>query len=87
MKFILASSSPRRKNILKRFQIPFNIIVPNINESTIAKTKNPKDYCSILAKLKAEKISKDFPHSIIIAADTIVVIEVKTPKTMIGMRL
>ena len=74
MKFILASSSPRRQMLLKRLNISFDIMPPDIDETIIIPDGNPEKYCIDLAKLKANDISPHYPNKVIIGADTIVVI-------------
>lgn len=74
MKFILASKSPRREEILKKAGINFKIIPSHIDESKIKKSLFPHDYCMRLAQLKADKISKKYTDCTVIGADTIVVI-------------
>jgi septum formation protein len=75
MKFILASSSPRRRDLLLRLQTPFDIILPNVDESMIAPDGNPETYCTSLAELKANDISQHYPDMLVIGADTIVVLD------------
>ena len=75
MKIILASHSPRRKQLLIRLGFKFDIIPSDIDESQISTKINAQEYCILLAKLKAEKISINYPNALIIGADTIVVIE------------
>ena len=75
MKFILASSSPRRQDLLLRLQSPFDIILPNVDESMIAPNGSPEKYCTSLAELKANDISQHYPHMLVIGADTIVVLD------------
>ena len=75
MKFILASSSPRRQELLLRLQTPFDIILPNVDESMIAPDGNPETYCTSLAELKANDISQHYPDMLVIGADTIVVLD------------
>ena len=72
MKFILASKSPRRKEILKKVNLDFKVIDSNINESIVSTNMTPYRYSVKLAKLKAEDISKENPKYTIIGADTIV---------------
>tara|TARA_Y100000022_G_scaffold197263_1_gene205477 strand:+ start:989 stop:1570 length:582 start_codon:yes stop_codon:yes gene_type:complete len=70
-KIILASSSPRRAEILNMIGINFRIIPSNIREKindNIAKNKIAEN----LSRKKAEKISQKYPNDIIIGADTIV---------------
>ena len=73
MKFILASRSPRRQDLLLRLQTPFDIILPEVEESTIISDGNPETYCTALAELKAKDISQHYPNKMVIGADTIVV--------------
>ena len=73
MKFILASSSPRRQDLLLRLNTPFDVILPDVDESTIISDGSPELYCTTLAKLKANDISQHYPNEMVIGADTIVV--------------
>ena len=74
MKFILASSSPRRQYLLKRLQTPFDVILPDVDESMIISDGNPEVFCTAVAELKANDISQNYPHELVIGADTIVVL-------------
>ena len=77
MKIILASQSPRRKELLSKFGLKFKVIPSNFNESNIQYNKNPKIYCQILAIKKAEEVAKDHNDSLLIGADTIVILNNK----------
>ena len=71
MEVILASQSPRRKQLMELFHIPFTIRVADIDE-TMDDTKSAQEEVARVSLLKAEAV----PHSkddIVIAADTIVV--------------
>lgn len=86
MKIILASNSPRRRQLLIRLGVEFDIKPAAIDESIISTKMNAQKYCILLAKLKAEKISTKYPDALIIGADTIVVIKNKIlnkPKNII----
>ena len=75
MNLILASASPRRKELLEKFHIPFEIRVADIDE-TMDPGKLPYDEVGRVSRLKAQAV----PHEegdIVIAADTIVVCENK----------
>ena len=74
MKFILASSSPRRKQILSKLDIPFKALNPNVIEPKYNKKYSPKDYSEKLSKMKALSIFNKYSDNIIIGADTIVVL-------------
>jgi len=77
MKFILASKSPRRKEILERINLDFKIINSNIDESIVSIHMDPYKYSIKLAELKAEKISIENSNYTVIGADTIVSINNK----------
>ena len=72
MKMILASSSPRRHQLLARLNYPFEIILPNVDESLVETSSAPNKYCIALAKMKAYDISLNNPNALVIGADTIV---------------
>ena len=70
---ILASNSPRRKQLLTLFKTPFKVIAADVDES-IETGENPQDYVSRLAHSKASSIIPQTSHrQVIIAADTAVV--------------
>lgn len=71
---ILASSSPRRQELLREIGIPFQVQAANINEDQIA-NEAPIEYALRLAREKAEAVSKQYPQSYVLGADTIVVID------------
>ncbi len=67
-KIILASSSPYRKELLKRLDITFTTVSPEINERYF-QDELISDYVLRLAKTKAESIAPKNNNSLIIAAD------------------
>lgn len=71
MQIILASASPRRKELLGLFQIPFTIRVADIDE-TMDPKKLPYDEVGRVSRLKALAVPRE-KDDIVIAADTIVV--------------
>ena len=71
MQLILASASPRRKELLGLFHIPFTIRVADIDE-TMDNTKSPYDEVARVSRLKALAVERQ-AEDIVIAADTIVV--------------
>ncbi len=72
--FILASASPRRKDLLAQIgRTPDLVLIPDIDE-TPAKGELPEAYASRLARDKAAKVA-DMPEAVgavILAADTVV---------------
>ena len=75
MQLILASASPRRKELLGLFHIPFTIRVADIDE-TMDMTKAPFDEVSRVSRRKALAVPRE-EDDIVIAADTIVVCQGK----------
>ena len=75
MQLILASASPRRKELLSLFGIPFVIRVADIDE-TMDPDKAPFDEVARVSRCKAMAVDAQ-PGDVVIAADTIVVCEGK----------
>ena len=69
---ILASSSPRRKQLLKQIGINFTTEISGVDES-IDLDLSPKKVAKYFALEKARKVSLKFPNKLVIGADTIVV--------------
>jgi len=73
-RLILASSSPRRKEILQREEVEFEIIhSSDIVEETL--TSDPVEHVLILSREKAESVSSEAGPGIILGADTVVVLD------------
>ena len=72
MRLVLASSSPRRKELLKQVGIPFEIMIPDVDESNISGT--PEQVVKKLSFKKACAVkNKLYDNDILIlAADTVV---------------
>ena len=75
MSLILASASPRRKELLGLFRVPFEIRVADIDE-TMDPQKSPFDEVARVSRLKALAVARQSGETVI-AADTIVVCEGK----------
>ena len=77
MKIILASGSPRRRELLKEIGLTFEIYKPNVDEARLP-GEAPENLCLRLSRLKALAGVKAFagesPVPFVIAADTMVVI-------------
>ena len=71
MQLILASASPRRKELLGLFHVPFIIRVADIDE-TMDHTKTPFDEVARVSRRKALAVTRE-AEDVVIAADTIVV--------------
>ena len=73
MNLILASQSPRRKELLGLFRIPFTVRVADIDE-TMNPSAAPYSEVARVSRLKALAIPRE-PDDVVVAADTIVVCE------------
>ena len=71
MKLILASNSPRRKEILKNNGFEFEVIPSNVDETPLINS-SPEGYVKHLAELKATDVYLKHKN-VVIGADTIVV--------------
>ena len=75
MQLILASQSPRRKELMGLFRVPFDIRVADIDE-TMDDRKPPYEEVARVSRLKAEATPREKDDTVI-AADTIVVCDGK----------
>ncbi len=75
---ILASKSPRRRYLLEQAGLCFSVIPSNFDEKSVSlsppETYVPETYVKVLAEKKAYNVSKSYPESWVIGADTIVLI-------------
>lgn len=75
MELILASQSPRRRELLARMGLSFTVSVADIDE-TMDDAKKPFDEVARLSAQKAAAIAETAPaDAVIVAADTVVVLE------------
>ena len=73
MRLILASASPRRKELLGLFRIPFTVRVADIDES-VDPEKTPFEEVARVSRRKALATQRE-SDDVVVAADTIVVCE------------
>ncbi len=72
MNLILASSSPRRRELLKSIGIiPSKIMHPDVDESLV-KGEDVRAYVKRIATQKARAVHTQIPDSYVLAADTVV---------------
>lgn len=74
MKVILASGSPRRKELLSKIISNFEVVVSDVDE-TIDESLPGNVIVSELAKRKALVVAKNFPTDLVIGSDTIVYLD------------
>ncbi|RJR15413.1 MAG: septum formation inhibitor Maf [Nitrospiraceae bacterium] len=71
-KIILASASPRRKEILEITGLKFKVCVSDYEED-LALPLRPRELARFLSRKKAEAVSAKYKNALIIAADTFIV--------------
>jgi septum formation protein len=71
---VLASGSPRRKQLLEMLRIPFRVIPPNVDEHVLP-GEQPDAYVTRLSRAKAQAVAARAPQDVILAADTTVVLD------------
>lgn len=69
-RIILASSSTYRKELLSRLQLPFDIVVPDIDESPLPE-ESPSDTAMRLARQKAQHVAQQHDNAIVIGSDQV----------------
>jgi septum formation protein len=72
-KIILASASPRRRDLMTQAGYAFEVVVANVDESAIPiEDRDPVRYAEHLALAKARDVAQRYPDRIVIGADTVV---------------
>ncbi|HKV69970.1 MAG TPA: Maf family protein [Gemmatimonadales bacterium] len=71
---ILASGSPRRRQLLEMLGLEHRVVPPDVDE-TRHDGEAPGDYVVRLAREKARAVSRREPKALVLAADTTVVLE------------
>ena len=74
-KIILASGSPRRKELMAQAGIDFKIHVADIDESKVDPGMAPENYVCLLSQIKAQAVAANYPDAWTIGADTIVAVD------------
>lgn len=74
---VLGSNSPRRKEILEFFSIPFTQASSQFDEDLIPFHQNPDQFAKTIARSKGHALLHQFPNQIILTADTIVTLNGK----------
>lgn len=68
---VLASSSPRRSDLLKAHGIPFEIVLPEVEEISDSSI-SPVVLVQENARMKARDVANRMPDRIVVGADTVV---------------
>ncbi|MBI4285021.1 MAG: septum formation inhibitor Maf [Chloroflexi bacterium] len=75
-KIVLASASPRRKALLRQIGLKF-VVEPSVHEEDVGATADPYELVTRLAEEKARQAAQNHRNAVIIAADTIGVLDGK----------
>lgn len=67
---VLGSTSPYRRELLQRLQIPFDVAAPDVDETPLP-DETPRGLAQRLALLKARAVASIFPHAVVIGADQV----------------
>jgi len=73
-RFILASSSPRRQELLKRIGFEFDVVPASVSELA-REGESPRDFALRMAREKAGQVAGRHPGRWVVAADTVVLID------------
>jgi septum formation protein len=76
MRLILASTSPRRREILALLGVPFEVIAPNFDES-LSPGRSLEDEVLEFSLGKAASIAAENPQSLVIGSDTMILLNGK----------
>lgn len=71
---VLASSSIFRSELLKRLQLPFEAVAPNVDETPLL-NESARTTSVRLAQEKARAVAGDFPDALIIGSDQVALLE------------
>ena len=69
-RIVLASTSPFRRQLLSRLEIPFEVADPKADESRLP-GETPETTALRLSELKARAVAADFPNALIIGSDQV----------------
>ena len=72
MRLILASSSPFRRELLSRLMLPFEVVVPDVDE-TPHQRESPQALVERLAILKAQTVASRVRDALVIGSDQVAV--------------
>ena len=71
-RFVLASGSQIRRQVLENAEIPFEIIKPDVDEAVIKAERadlTPSEMALVLGEAKSEAVSRQHPDALVLGAD------------------
>jgi septum formation protein len=74
---VLASSSPYRRTLLERLNLPFSVASPDIDEGA-RENETPRATALRLAEVKARTVAHEYPDAYIIGSDQVAVLDRKS---------
>ena len=72
-KLVLASGSPRRRELLEMIGLDFELVVPDVHEESLHENE-PSRFVTEIALAKAQSVSSGVREALVLGADTIVVL-------------
>ena len=82
-KLILASASPRRKELLESIKLPFVVFNIDVDE-TRQENEKPQEMVARLSNIKAHVVAERFPDAVVLGADTTVVLTDNGKELVLG---
>jgi MAF protein len=73
-KLVLGSTSPFRKELLEKLDLPFSCAAPDADESHLP-GESPQDLVQRLARLKANAVAAEHPDALIIGSDQVACVD------------
>jgi len=73
-RLVLASSSPRRRELLTRARVAFEVAPADVDERALP-DESPEQTVTRLALAKARQIAEQRPQNVVLGADTLVVLD------------
>lgn len=71
MRLILASTSPRRQELLSLLQIPFEVVAPIFQED-VQLGRSAEDHVQAFARGKAKSCARRNPEALVLGSDTLI---------------
>lgn len=73
-RFVLASASPRRHQLLSEAGLRFDVVSPNADE-IVHRSLTPRELTTGNAALKAMAVARSHPETVVLGADTLVALD------------
>jgi septum formation protein len=72
---VLASGSPRRRELLARLGVLYDVVPSQVEEREPRPGEDPSDYALTLAQQKVDAVARVRPDDVVLAADTVVALD------------